>query len=76
MNSGGGVGTWTRSDIDYETLPYPFMEKIVETLIILLPDQNTIIINVYRPFLDKNTFLEQITSYITELRGKYPSFVS
>ena len=29
---------------------------------------------MYRPFLDKNTFLEQLLSYIPELRGKYPSF--
>ena len=29
---------------------------------------------MYHPFLDKNTFLDQLTSYIPALRGKYPSF--
>ena len=31
-----------------------------------------IIINVYRPFLDKNAFLDQIIAFIAELKDNYP----
>ena len=38
----------------------------------LLPDLEVIIINAYRPFLDKNAFLDQIIAFIAELKDKYP----
>ena len=72
MNAGGGVGSWIRDDIDFEIIKSPFKDKTIETLTMLLPDLEVIIINAYRPFLDKNAFLDQIIAFIAELKDKYP----
>ena len=58
MNSGGGVGVWVREDIDSETITSPFVENTIETLTILLPDLEIIIVIVYRPFKDRDAFME------------------
>ena len=72
MNSGGGVGIWVREDTDFELIISPFVEKTIETLTILLPDLEMIIVNVYRPFKDRDTFMEKLTAHVSELRNKYP----
>ena len=51
MNAGGGVGNWIREDIDFEIIKSPFKDKTIETLTMLLPDLDIIIINAYRPCL-------------------------
>ena len=72
MNAGGGVGIWVREDINFETITSPFVEKTIETLTILLPDLEIIVINVYRPFKDRDAFMEQLTSHVSSLKDKYP----
>ena len=56
MNAGGGVGLWIKSDTDFESLPSLFIDKKIETQTIVLPDLHIIIVNVYRPFGDKDLF--------------------
>ena len=73
MNAGGGVGIWVRDDIDYENINSPFKEKIIETQTICMPDLEILLINVYRPFLDKRQFLDDLTDHISGLRKKYPN---
>ena len=63
MNLGGGVAAWIRADIDYEVMKSPFISKEIETLTLLLPDLALIIINVYQPFGDRNTFSESLMSH-------------
>ena len=72
MNIGGGVGLWVRDDIDFETLKSPFETKEIETQTALLPDHNLAIINVYRPFGDKKTFIAKLMSHIDSITAKYP----
>ena len=64
MNSGGEVGIWVREDIDLETITSPFGEKVIETLTILLPDLDMVIVNVYHPFLDRDTFMEKLIALV------------
>ena len=64
MNLGGGVAAWIRADTDYEVIKSPFISKEIETLTIFLPDLELIIINVYRPFGDKDTFIDKIMSHV------------
>ena len=64
MNAGGGVGVWVRNGTDFEVIDSPFIEKLIETQTILLPDLNLCIINVYRPFGDKDMFINKITTHV------------
>ena len=72
MNIGGGVGLWVRDDIDFETFKSPFETKEIETQTVLLPGHNLAIINVYRPFGDKNTFIAKCMGHIDSIIAKYP----
>ena len=38
-----------------------------------MPDLEILLINVYRPFLDKRQFLDDLTDHISGLRKKYPN---
>ena len=38
MNAGGGVGIWVTEGTDFEVVKSPFIEKLIETQTILLPD--------------------------------------
>ena len=44
MNLGGGVATWVREDIDFESMKSPFIEKVIETQPIHLTESNMIIV--------------------------------
>ena len=76
MNAGGGVGIWIREDTDYESLKSPFIDKLIETQTILLPDLNLIIINVYRPFRDKDIFLKKLLEHILEVKKLNRTWIS
>ena len=73
MNLGGGVGAWIRADTDYEVIKSPFKAKEIETQTLLLPDLDMIVINVYRPFGDKDTFISTLMSHLDKLIKEYPS---
>ena len=73
MNLGGGVEAWIRADTDYEVIKSPFISKEIETLTLLLPDLDLIIINVYRPFGDRNTFSESLMSHVDNLISSHNS---
>ena len=70
MNAGGGVGIWVRNGTDFEVLKSPFIEKLIETQTIILPDLNLCIINVYRPFGDKDLFLNKLTAHVEGILDK------
>ena len=72
MNAGGGVGLWIREDTDFESIKSPFVDKLIETQTILLPDLNIILINVYRPFGDKDIFLKRFLEHILEVKKTEP----
>ena len=73
MNLGGGVAAWIRADTDYEVIKSPFISKEIETLTLLLPDLDLIIINVYRPFGDRNTFSESLMSHVDNMISSHNS---
>ena len=52
MNLGGGVGIWVQSNLDYNIINSPFLDKIIECQTIEIPKQKIAIINIYCPFLD------------------------
>ena len=72
MNLGGGVATWVRDDIDFEVWKSPFIEKIIETQTLHLPELNIIIVNVYRPFGSFETFIDNLHSHIGECVKREP----
>ena len=57
---------------DFESLKSPFVDKLIETQTILLPDLNIILINVYRPFGDKDIFLKRFLEHILEVKKTEP----
>ena len=67
MNAGGGVGIWVKDDTDFEVIDSPFIEKLIETQTILLPDLNICIVNVYRPFGDKDMFTKKLAAHIEKV---------
>ena len=67
MNAGGGVGIWVTEGTDFEVIKSPFIEKLIETQPILLPDLQLCIINVYRPFGDKDLFLTKLSAHVEHL---------
>ena len=67
MNAGGGVGIWVKDDTDFEVIDSPFIEKLIETQTILLPDLNICIVNVYRPFGDKDLFTKKLAAHIEQV---------
>ena len=73
MNLGGGVGTWIRADTDYETIKSPFKAKEIESQTLLLPDLDLIIMNVYRPHGDKDTFQDTLMSHLDKLILDHPT---
>ena len=64
INAGGGVGLSVSDQIDYEVLKSPFAEKLIETQTIPLPDHHICIVNVYRPFGDKDIFNKKIVEHL------------
>ena len=73
MNAGGGVGLWVLANIDYEVIESPFVEKLIETQTIILPDLNICIINVYRPFGEKDLFTNKLVDHISKVRDAEPT---
>ena len=67
MNLGGGVAVWVRSDTDYEVIKSPFITKEIETISILLSDLDLLVINVYRPFGDRDAFIETFMNFLDEI---------
>ena len=61
-----------REDTDFKSLKSPFIDKLIETQTILLPDLNIILINVYRPFGDKDIFLKKLLEHILEVKKTEP----
>ena len=45
----------------------PFIEKLIETQTILLPDLQLCIVNVYWPFGDKDLFLTKLSAHVEHL---------
>ena len=74
MNLGGGVGVWVSNGIDFDVIKSPFKPKVIETCTILVPTKRLIIMNVYRPFGDKDIFYDDINLHIKNLKVKYPGF--
>jgi hypothetical protein len=66
------VGTWIRNDTDYEVIASPFQEKQIETLTIHLTHLHILVLNVYRPFGDCITFMEDLQILISGLKEKFP----
>ena len=62
------AGIWVREDTNYESLKSPFIDKLIETQTVLLPDLNIILINVYRPFGDKDIFIKKLLEHILEVK--------
>ena len=67
MNAGGGVGIWVTEGTDFEVIKSPFIEKLIETQTILLPDLQLCIVNVYRPFGDKEMFITKLSAHVEHL---------
>ena len=73
MNLGGGVAVWIWNDYDYEVLETITIDRTCEIQAIYLPSRNVIIINVYRPFGDISTFLQNLEQNLVQIRTKLPS---
>ena len=59
-------------DIDFEKIKSPFIEKVIETQTIHLTEVNMIIVNVYRPFGNIDTFFENLIQHIINLTKEEP----
>ena len=74
MNLGGGVGIWVRDSIEYQEMSSPFTSKQIESATIKLPKLNSIIINIYRPFGNTQTFITELYEHIKSVRKDYSRF--
>ena len=74
MNLGGGVGIWITKNLDFEEIKSPFKSKQIETACIALPEKKLIVLNVYRPFGEKYSFIEELIDYIKLLKSNYPIY--
>ena len=52
MNLGGGIGLWTRNNLDFDVIKVTSINRTSKMQAISLNDKNISIINVYRPFGD------------------------
>jgi hypothetical protein len=71
-NAGGGVGVWIRKDIDYAVISSPFTEKQIETIAIHLTHLQILVFNVYRPFGDCISFINELHAFISQVKIKFP----
>ena len=67
MNAGGGVGIWVTEGTYFEVIKSPFIDKLIETQTILLPDLQLCIVNVYRHVRDKDLFLAKLSAHVEHL---------
>ena len=74
MNQGGGVGIWISTNLDFKIMKSPFTAKQIETATIKIPDKKLLIINVYRPFGEIYSFIEELRDHIKQLREKNPFY--
>ena len=74
MNLGGGVGIWVRDNIEYQEMSSPFTSKQIESATIKLPKLNTIIMNIYRPFGNTQTFITELYEHIKSVRKDFSRF--
>ena len=65
MNLGGGIGIGVQSNLDFNIINSPFIDKTIECQTILLPKQKIAIINKYCPFMDTEKCLEKLDNHIT-----------
>ena len=64
MNLGGGIGIWVQSNLDYNIINSPYMDKVIECQTIEIPKQRIAIINIYCPFLDTEKCLEKLDNHL------------
>ena len=70
MNSGGGVAIWVKDCIAFETIKTPFLEKVIETIGIFIPEIHVTIINVYRGFVEYEKGMEKLMNVIDSRNSK------
>ena len=73
MNAGGGVAIWVKSSIDFQPIKVAYLEKTCEMQAILLPQPGFVIINVYRPFGDLDTFFETLEKTLEDITLSHPN---
>jgi len=66
------VGVWIRKDIDYAVISSPFTEKQIETIAIHLTHLQILVFNVYRPFGDCISFINELHAFISQVKIKFP----
>ena len=71
MNLGGGIGVWVQSNLDFNIINSPFIDKIIECHTIELPKQKIAIINIYCPFMDTEKCLEKLDNDINGVIKNY-----
>ena len=72
-NSGGGVGLWISENITYNNLNVKFLDQHCEMQAVYLPNKNTIILNVYRPFGDLNIFFAMLEETLEQFAESHPN---
>ncbi len=74
-NKGGGVAFFVREDLTFTIIPVPFLEKTIEQICIELLNNNTIILNIYRPPNPDNIepFFKTFSETIDNLRKQRPN---
>ena len=72
-NSGGGVGLWISENITYDNLKVKFQDRHCEMQAVYLPNKNTIILNVYRPFGDLNILFKMLEETLEQFAVSHPN---
>ena len=72
MDAGGGVAIWVKNSIDFQPIKVAFIEKTCEMQAISLPLPGIIIIHVYRPLGDLNTFLDTLEKTLEDITLNFP----
>ena len=69
-----GVGIWVFKSYDLETLKVLFIDKHCKMQAIRLPSQKFILLNVYHPFGDIDTFFTSLEAALENITDTFPEY--